>query len=468
MKTTFNITFVCRPSKVSKKSGRAPVEMCITLNGERCILTLPRKEFPKEFAKAIKSKKSNPIKDYCEQQYTDIQNYCFQMQQKRIPLTIPNIRKFIQTGCTETYTLGDLMEEYFNLLDIRVEGGDLSKGAYVIYKRAREYFKEHGAEETTELINITTAEIQKFTTWLATTFENSTALTLYRKIQTIFTYAFNSGKISSNPTALVKIKRVKKEAVYLTEEELEKIQYTDFANESLNTYRDIFVFQAHTCLSYADLKSLKKSDIKEGEFGSYIQKKRVKTGIEYTILLDAVAFAILVRYDYNLPVKSDQKYNTYMKHIAKIAGIKKNITTHTARHTGATMLLNNGTSIETVAKVLGHSNTNQTKEYARMLDITVLKNLSELEDRKEERKASASKVKSQQEKVLMIKRALDMYKEYGDLTEEELDAIAEETIANEPFDGSLEMDFLEQQYVDGEITEEEYKQKLIEITQRKD
>ncbi len=467
MKTTFNITFVCRPSKATK-SGRAPVEMAITLNGERCILTLPRKEFPKEFAKAIKAKKTNPIKEYCEQQYTDIQNYCFQMQQKHIPLTIPNIRKFIQTGCADTYTLGNLFSEYFELLNIRKEGGDLSKGAYVIYERAKKYFLEHGADENTELINITTAEIQKFTTWLSTSFENSTAVTLYRKIQTIFTYAFNAGKITSNPTALVKIKRLKKEAVYLTEDELNKIATTDYANESLNHYRDIFVFQCHTCLSYSDLKSLKQSDIKENEFGKFIQKKRIKTGVEYTVLLDAYAFAILVKYDYDLKVPSDQKYNTYLKHLAKIAGIKKNITTHTARHTGATMLLNNGTPIETVAKVLGHTNTNQTKEYARMLDITVLQDLAGLEERKQERQQKASIVREQQEKVLMLKNLIERYKNEEMPSDEELEQIADEIIMNEPFNGSLEMDFLEQQYVDGDITEEEYKQKLIEITNRKD
>lgn len=462
MKTTFNITFVCRPSKATK-SGKAPVEMAITLNGERCILTLPRKEYPKEFAKAIKSKKTNPIKAYCEQQYTDVQNYCFTMQQKHIPLTIPNIRKFIQTGCNDTYTLGNLMDEYFNLLNIRKDGDDLSKGAFVIYERSRKYFAEHGADENTELINITTAEIQKFTTWLSTTFENSTAVTLYRKIQTIFTYAFNAGKITSNPTALVKIKRQKKEAVYLTEDELNKIATTDFENESLNHYRDIFLFQCHTCLSYSDLKSLTKNDIKENEFGRYIQKKRIKTGVEYTVLLDEIAFAILIKYDYDLKVTSDQKYNTYLKHLAKIAGVNKNITTHTARHTGATMLLNNGTPIETVSKVLGHTNTNQTKDYARMLDITVLKDLAGLEDRKKEREVNASKVKARQDKILLLKQLIDEYKKNPAPTDEELENIIDAVTASEAQDGSLERDILEQQYQEGQITEEEFTQRLEDI-----
>lgn len=465
MKTTFNITFVCRPSKATK-SGKAPVEMAITLNGERCILTLPRKEYPKEFAKAIKSKKTNPIKAYCEQQYTDVQNYCFTMQQKHIPLTIPNIRKFIQTGCNDTYTLGNLMDEYFNLLHIRKDGDDLSKGAFVIYERSRKYFAEHGADEDTELINITTAEIQRFITWLSTTFENSTAVTLYRKIQTIFTYAFNAGKITSNPTALVKIKRQKKEAVYLTEDELNKIATTDYENESLNHYRDIFLFQCHTCLSYSDLKSLTKNDIKENEFGRYIQKKRIKTGVEYTVLLDEIAFAILIKYDYDLKVPSDQKYNTYLKHIKRIAGINKNITTHTARHTGATMLLNNGTPIETVSKVLGHTNTKQTKDYARMLDITVLKDLAGLEDRKKERQINASKVKERQDKILFLKELIEQYKKKPAPTDEELEAIIDTVTSSEAQDGNLERDILEQQYQEGQITEKEFTQRLEEIQNR--
>ena len=69
---------------------------------------------------------------------------------------------------------------------------------------------------------------------------------------------------------------------------------------------------------------------------------------------------------------SNQKYNDRLKILAMLAGIKKPVSSHWARHTGATLLLNSGVSIEIVAKILGHSSTKITREvYAKLLDETV-------------------------------------------------------------------------------------------------
>ena len=102
---------------------------------------------------------------------------------------------------------------------------------------------------------------------------------------------------------------------------------------------------------------------------------RGKTGQEFTFLVLPQAMEILRRYHNRLPLISNVKYNQYLKALALMGGIDKPISSHWARHTGATMLLNEGKlDMEVVAKILGHSSTKITRKvYAKLLDQTVVK-----------------------------------------------------------------------------------------------
>lgn len=425
MRTTFSITFMCRPAKVSKKTGKAPVEMSIILSGQRCILTLPRKEDPSVFKKALESKRKNEIKSYCEETYTQIQSKIFQMQTKHIPLSIENLKKFIQSGFCDSYTLGMLWSEWEGIIRERVKAETLTKDVYKKYTWAWKYFIEHSgiSGEEQEATSIKSSNILQFTTWLTGKYQNQTVIGIYRKIQTIFKFAFDSGHIPSNPCALVKIKKQKKEAIYLTEKEVEAIQFHDYRNESLNHYRDLFIFQVHTCLSYSDLRDLSWDDVMESKFGPYIKKPRKKTGVIYTVLIDNIALDIWKKYNYDLDVPSPQKYNTYLKHIADLAGIKKKITTHTARHSGAVRLINNDTPLAIVSKILGHTTEEQTKEYARLLDVSVLKSQSTLEKRRDQREASEIKIEKDIRKDKEIKEGFEVA--FQNLNPNEMDDIME-------------------------------------------
>lgn len=422
MRTTFSITFMCRPAKVSKKTGKAPVEMSIILSGQRCILTLPRKEDPKVFKRALESKRKSEIKSYLEETYTSVQSKIFQMQTKHIPLSIENLKKFIQSGFCDTYTLKMLWNDWEEIIRDRMNGGNLGKDSYRKYTQNWQYFLSHsGASEEMEATSITSAQILKFKTWLEGKYENETARGIYRKVQTIFKFAFDSGRISSNPCALVKIKKVKKDAIYLTEKEVEAIQFHDYRNASLNHYRDLFIFQVHTCLSYSDLRDLSWDDVMESKYGPYIKKPRKKTGVEFTVLIDTVALDIWKKYGYDLDVPSPQKYNTYLKNIAELAGIKKKITTHTARHSGAVRLINNDTPLAIVSKILGHTSELQTKEYARLLDVSVLKSQSTLEERKGKRLIEETRIEGNVEKEKKIKEGFEVA--FQNLSPHEMDDI---------------------------------------------
>ena len=92
----------------------------------------------------------------------------------------------------------------------------------------------------------------------------------------------------------------------------------------------------------------------------------------YIIPLSETAIDILERYNYVLPIISNQRYNSYLQEIADLCGIEIRLTSHIARHTAATLMLNSGIAIEVVAKILGHSSTKMTQHYAKLLDKTVI------------------------------------------------------------------------------------------------
>jgi integrase len=100
---------------------------------------------------------------------------------------------------------------------------------------------------------------------------------------------------------------------------------------------------------------------------------RKKTNVTFTIPILSPALEILHKYNGKLPIISNVKYNEYLKIVAQSSGIDKPLSTHWARHTGATLLLNEGVPMQIVSKICGHSSTKITEQvYAKLLDETVV------------------------------------------------------------------------------------------------
>lgn len=154
---------------------------------------------------------------------------------------------------------------------------------------------------------------------------------------------------------------------FLTLEEFSRIKTAKLSTESLNKVRDVFLFQTYTCLSYTDLRSFNANMIRTIKGVKVYAGTRDKTGKEFTIPLLRPALDILAKYDNKLPIISNVKYNAYLKVVAQTTGIDKPITTHWARHTGATLLLNEGIPMRIVSRICGHSSTRITESiYARV------------------------------------------------------------------------------------------------------
>ncbi|MCC5920764.1 MAG: site-specific integrase [Cyclobacteriaceae bacterium] len=175
----------------------------------------------------------------------------------------------------------------------------------------------------------------------------------------------------------------------LTQEELEYLEEKDFRNERLELVRDIFVFSCYTGLAYIDVVNLSSDNIHKGIDGSnWIISNRQKSQTQFKVPLLPKAEEILEKYEGHpktdgtkqlLPIASNQKTNAYLKEIAHICGIRKNLTFHLARHTFATTVtLSNGVPIESVSKMLGHTKISTTQVYAKVLEKKLSEDMSAL------------------------------------------------------------------------------------------
>ena len=197
----------------------------------------------------------------------------------------------------------------------------------------------------------------------------------HRFLNSFILDANDDGLMQGNPYKKLNIEKDKSSGgigKYLTREEFRRIEQLEPPTNYLRHARDLFVFQTYTCLSYTDLAAFDASRMKKVKGRMMYVGMRGKTRQEFSFLVLKPALAVLERYGGRLPIMSNVKYNAYLKSIAVMCGINKPISTHWARHTGATMLLNSGADMEIVSKVLGHSSTKITREvYAKLLDETV-------------------------------------------------------------------------------------------------
>lgn len=196
----------------------------------------------------------------------------------------------------------------------------------------------------------------------------------------------------TNPFLHYKCRFKKVDRVFLTADELEIMAIKRFSTDRLNQVKDAFVFCYYTGLAYVDVKTLRRRDIVKGFDGEqWIYTKRQKTGTPSYVPLLPAALSIISRYQDHpqcvnegrvLPVLSNQKMNAYLKEIADLCGIDKPMTFHTSRHTFATTVtLSNGVPIESVSKMLGHTNISTTQHYAKILDRKVSEDMRLLREK---------------------------------------------------------------------------------------
>lgn len=358
-----SVNFVCRASKADKK-GLSPVEMAINLNGERMYLALPIKETSANFTKLSTSKKGNYLQSLFETERAKVNEAVSKLAENSIPITIQNLKSYLIYGGIKPYTIEDLFNDYFRLING-------TEKYLLVYKEFASYVNP---KDNVKSIN--NALILGFMNLIKPKYKESTYFHKVAMLKSVVKFACDNGKLDSNPFVGVKMKKAKPVIEYLTEEEVETIKNKDFGCERLNKIRDLTIFQCSCGLAYIDLASLKKEDMQVINGTHCIIKNRQKTDITYYSVVLPNGVEIWNKYNGSLPILTNQKYNGFLKEIAAICGINKNLHTHLFRKTYATTLLNSNVPMELVSKSIGHSNSKTTAStYAAYQKQTIIENI---------------------------------------------------------------------------------------------
>ena len=226
--------------------------------------------------------------------------------------------------------------------------------------------------------DLTPANIKQFDKYLSDAgLSKPSVYGRHKNLKNFINEAIGDGYLKQSPYIGLKFDKGKsKDPTFLLESEIDLVRKYLPQNDKLIKVKDLFLFQCFTGLSYSDLAVFSKNDITQLDDKKIIRSNRNKTDQSFISLLLPEAEEILVKYEYKLPIISNAKYNDYLKLLGCGANISKKLTTHTARHTYATYLLNKGISISSVSKAMGHSSTRMTEHYAKLLGKTVISEMS--------------------------------------------------------------------------------------------
>ena len=180
--TTSNVSFYCRSSKTDKQ-GLAPIKLCIIINGERTIVTLPRKEHPDVFKKETASKRDNPLKQYLDAVRDRLNDYVTEITEAGEPLSAPMLKEYFKYGGAKSYTIEELFNEYLAILQKRV-GMDLTPRSYRKYELARDKFYLV-ADKARPLSAITSAVVIEYIATLRKEFNRPTTNGYAQRIKTV-------------------------------------------------------------------------------------------------------------------------------------------------------------------------------------------------------------------------------------------------------------------------------------------
>lgn len=362
------LNFVVRESKKGK-DGTAPVELSIIINSQRKVITLERRCKPSNWNSAKQMAKGDKAtNDFIAAIRTRMMQLEVEMLKTNTSITLDSFLDAYKNGLTKRMpTLKEVMQMVIDDYADKCNKGIVSAVTVGKYKTTLAHFNNYMQKDMC-ITAVTPNVINKFNDYLLGVMKNNSAVQKMKCMKTVLQYAVDEGYITTSPFKC-KMSIEKLEYNPLSIDDINKIKNKKITNERLNNVRWLFLFQCYTGLAYTDLATLTKDDIKDG----MIIKRRKKTKVQSIIPILDVTKQILEMYDYKLPILSNQKYNAYLKEIADICGINKELHTHLARHTMATICLNNGIDINVIAKILGHSSTRITlSTYAQLLNSTVV------------------------------------------------------------------------------------------------
>ena len=395
MKSTFRILFLAR-WELQKEDGRVPLCARITIDGERVKFSLKSDVAgnlwdPKSGRAKGQTKEALQLNRYLDSIKGQMITHYHALSSANEVVTAGMVRDAFLGTDVKSNTLLAVFEE-FNDRQEKLIGIDIAQSTFnkydLTYRRLKEFLKAKLRKNDILLCQVDRNFVMDFEAWLKIEYklDTNSSEKLMRIFKRITTICFKNGQMPKDPFCDHKLRKVKKDRGYLTKSELEKIIDFKPDGKRLEKVRDIFLFCCFTGFDYSTTAALTDKNIVTDDDGSkWIETHRVKTGTASKVKLLDIPLTILKKHElkrdgnFLLPVMSNAKYNQYLKEIASICGIEKNVTSHLARHTFATTVTYaNGVSIESISKMLGHTKISTTQIYARIVDKTVSDEMDKL------------------------------------------------------------------------------------------
>lgn len=397
---SFRVLFFLKKTRLLK-NGEASVCMRITVNGTRVENNIRKSIDPalwsqaKETARG-KSRRACDLNTYIEEARIKLYQIFCELEQQNRPVTAHLLQElfFGQEKPEEVRTLLGTMQEHNDQCRALV-GTDYALITVRRYESCRRYLAElirqrYGKEDL-PLAEVNGELVRAFAFYLKTEkgCQQNTVIRYMKCLKKITNLARANDWMAKDPFLGIRFHEKEVVREFLTMDELQTIYRKEFPLERLTLVRDVFIFAAFTGLAFIDVQQLAPEHIVRDNNGNlWIRKPRQKTKNMCNIPLLDIPLEILRKYADHptcrkkgvlLPVPCNQKMNSYLKEIADICMIRKNLTTHCARHSYATSVcLANGVSLENVAKMLGHSNIKMTQHYARVLDSSILRDMMQV------------------------------------------------------------------------------------------
>jgi site-specific recombinase XerD len=401
MKVKTTLHFYAKSTKANS-NGLFPIYVRLTVDGQRLEYSTKKFIDPTKWSSSTSRMKGNSeearsinsLLDFIKNKINEIQ---YELLKDGVSFTLEEFKNKLLGAKERTRTLIPIFQDHNNKIKALI-GKEYAAGTLERYETSLKHTKDFLLWK----YNVSDIDIAKIDHAFITDYEfylrsvrncaNNTAVKYIKNFNKIIKICLANHWIERNPFANYKSKVKEVERIYLTENEIQEIINKDFGTDRLSLVRDIFLFSCFTGLAYIDVKNLTKSHISYGIDGEkWIFTHRQKTESASKIPILPVTQIIIEKYENHpqsinedrlLPILSNQKMNAYLKEIASVCKINKELTFHIARHTFATTItLTNGVPIESVSKMLGHKNLRTTQHYAKVLDKKVSEDMKILKDK---------------------------------------------------------------------------------------
>jgi len=368
------------------KSGKAPIMGRITLGRNvaqfSCKLSCnPELWNPRESRVDGKSREAVEINGRLESLLLSVQSAYQALLSKGYPFDATDVKELfqggVQTRCMLIERLDILIREKKEHIGIDIKRETISN-YYTTRNNLRTFIEDKYKVEDLSFSQLTENFIYDFRDYYLNKlgFQESSFYAVASQIKTVCRLAYREGLADILLFDKVKISKGNKKLPKALDrgafEKLKTLHFEDL-EEEMETARDIFLFACYTGAAYCDLMELDKSHLVHDDEGSlWLKFNRQKTGVPCRVKLLPEAIWLMEKLHSDeretlLPFMGYATYQSYLKALRLRAGISFPFTTHTARHTFATLItLEKGVPIETVSKMLGHSNVSMTERYAKV------------------------------------------------------------------------------------------------------